>query len=139
MGVEKNKKEKKKAPTADCLWQLSHVLRAAVTDKACLPKQGWWGEFPSRAVAVVYERATSLAASDPIRWGSSCLGWNKAPQGPAQLSATHRDLVAGVREVAFKVTFRKDYVILRSSFGLTEKKKQHFVSLFLSFFFKKKK
>lgn len=77
-----------------------------------------------RAVAAADEHATSLAAGDPIRWGSSCLGWDKAPQGLPQLCAAHRDLAAGVREVAFKVTFRKGCVIQRSSCGL--RKRKHF-------------
>ena len=75
-----------------------------------------------RAVAVVYERATSLAADDPIRQGSSFLGSDKTLQGPSQLYATHRDLVAGMGEMAFKVTLRKGSVTQRPSFGLAENK-----------------
>lgn len=61
---------KNKAHTADCLQQLSQVLRAPMTQTNCISQSRDDGEFPLRAVAVVYERATSLAAGDPIRQGS---------------------------------------------------------------------
>lgn len=93
-----------------------------MTQTNCTSRNRDDGEFPLRAVAVVYERATSLAADDPIRWGSSFLGSDKTLQGPSQLYATHRDLVAGVREMTFKVTLRKGLVIQISSFGLAENK-----------------
>lgn len=93
-----------------------------MTQTNCASRSRDDGEFPLRAVAVVYEHATSLAAGDPIRWVSSFLGSDKTLQGPSQLYATYRDLIAGVREVAFKVTLRKGSVIQRSSFGLAENK-----------------
>lgn len=109
---------KNKAQTAACLQQLLQVLRAPVTQTNCTSRSRHDRELPLRAVAVVYERATSLAAGDPIRGGSSFLGLDKTLQG--LLYATHRDLVAGVRKMAFKVTLKKDSVIPRSSFGLGE-------------------
>lgn len=118
---------KNKAHTADCLQQLSEVLWTAMTQTNCASRSRDGGEFPLRAVTVVYERATSLAAGDPIRQGSSFLGSDKTLQGLSQLYATHRDLVAGVREMAFKVTLRKDSVIQISSFGLAENKAFCFV------------
>lgn len=61
---------KNKVHTADCLQQLSQVLWVPVTRTNCNSRSRDDREFPLRAVAVVYERATSLAAGDPIRQGS---------------------------------------------------------------------
>lgn len=113
---------KNEAHTANCTQKLSEVLWAAMTQINCTPWSRDDGDFPSRALAVVYEHATSLAASDPIRWDSSLLGLDKTFQGPSQLYATHTDLIAGVKEMALKVTLRKASLIRRSSFGLEENK-----------------
>lgn len=59
-----------KAHRIDCLHQLSQVLWALTTQTNCASQSRDDGEFPLRAVAVVYERATSLAAGDAIRQGS---------------------------------------------------------------------